>query len=145
MDDPRIELAKQLMGARFRKLREESGVTVSTLAERSGKDRSYIHDIETGRANFSIDIFAQLLSHCGVDFEEFLTGLEPSDAPAHHQEFYRMLRIILNSGIKDLIQGIRVNLEAISEKAVRLQNARASPSRPEPRETGRTKKNKHAS
>jgi len=133
VEDSRLVLAKKMMGARLRRLREEAGIPVTQLAEDADIDRSYIHDIEAGRANPTLDVYAKLLSFCHVDFHEFLTGLQSTDVPLKHAEMQRMLSVILNSGVEDLIQGIRVNLEALSEKAMRLQKTRASP-RPETRE-----------
>lgn len=116
------------MGAKLKRFREEHGMSVSELARVSKRDRTYIHDIEAGRGNPTLDIYAELLSHCGVDFEEFLAGFRSDAIPSDDQDFHRMLSIILNSGIGELRQGIHVNLEAISEKAVRLKRARAGPS-----------------
>ena len=127
MDDPRIAKAKLIIGQQFARLREEAGISQNKLAamargaEVTGANRSYIIDIEKGRANPTIETLANLLSLCGYDFEEFLTGMKASKVPPQHQNFHRMLSVILNSGNEDLIHGIRVNLEALSEKVMRLR------------------------
>src|SRR5213593_958285 len=133
MEDPRSAKAKAIIGQHFTRLREEAGISQNKLAdmarkaELTGANRSYIIDIEKGRANPTIETFANLLSLCGYDLEEFLTGLKSSNVPPGHHNFHRMLSVILNSGNDDLIHGLRVSLEALSEKAARLMKARASP------------------
>jgi transcriptional regulator with XRE-family HTH domain len=124
-DDPRLQLAKQLMGARLKRLRQEAGVSLSELARLADADRSYVHDIETGTANPTIEVYAKLLSVCGVDFDEFLLGLKSKASTPEHQEVHRLLSVILNSGVKELIQVTRGTLEALAEKAARLKRARS--------------------
>jgi transcriptional regulator with XRE-family HTH domain len=116
-----VERAKKLMGERLQRLRLDAGLSVTKLAKLTKRDRTYIHDIEAGRANPTIEHYAELLSKCGVDFEDFLLGFRLETVPREHHEFHRMLSVILNSKVGDLVHGIRVNLEALSEKAARMK------------------------
>ena len=140
MDDLRSERVKKEIGKRLRELREAAGITVASIEKRSkadGKkiDRTYIYDIENGNANWSIEHLARILSYCHSSLESFFFGLQKSDIPVEQQPFHRMLATILNSKDPDLTFGIRVNLEAISEKAIRV----SQPGRTEEEREIRTK------
>ena len=114
--------ARKRLGARLKKYREElAGRSVDEVAKDIGVGRQYVYQMEKGKANFAIDKYIRALRACGVSFEEFLEAMQSSDIPAEHRPFYDMLAVILKSGKKELIDGIRVNLEAISEKVQRLQ------------------------
>lgn len=110
-----------LMGRRLRELREQAGISVAGLAKQCKLDRTYIYDVENGTANWTIEHFATLLSACHSSLESFLAGLNSSDFSPEDETFHRMLGVILASGDDDLRFGIRINLEAISEKAVRVR------------------------
>jgi len=136
--EDRVKRAKELMGARIDKLREQAGLSKTQLSIDSGVDRTYLHDILSGDGNPTLEQYAKLASACGVDFEEFLGGIDPDAQPQAHQAFYRMLKSILTSGVKELTDALYVNLEALSEKAGRIKKARESP-HPRSREEGGAK------
>jgi transcriptional regulator with XRE-family HTH domain len=140
--DPRIAHAKQIIARKFREAREGAGMSQNRLAALAKDlgipgERTTIIDIEQGRANPTIEYLAGLLSLCGVDFDDFLTGMNVSGEPLAHQRFHRLLADILRSGKKELIQAIGVNLEAIAEKAGRLKMRRPREPTPDPGEDGR--------
>lgn len=124
-------LERKLFGERLKLYRKSAGLSVIELAERAQTARQVIYDIEKGNANYTVDQFIKVIRGCGVSVDEFLRGV--SAEPTEFHDLFHMLRIIATSGNKDLVHGIRINLEAISEKAVRLQKTRASPG-PEIRE-----------
>ena len=128
MTDQLSQRAKETIGKRLRDLREGAGITVSEIARNASMDRTYIHDIEAGRANWSIDHLARLLQQYHSSLESFFVGMRSNEIPPEHADLFRMLAIILDSRDPDLAFGIRVNLEAISEKAARIRRARDSPS-----------------
>jgi transcriptional regulator with XRE-family HTH domain len=132
----RLKRAKELLGARLDQLREQAGLSKTELAEAAKVDRTYVHDLLAGEGNPTIEMYAKLASACGVDFEEFLAGLNPDSQPAAHQAYYRMLKAILNSGVRELAESLFVVLEALSEKAGRLKRIRDGPARPEPGTAG---------
>jgi len=115
------------MGNRLKSYREGASLSVISVAEALKIHRSTINGIESGKINFSINLFAKLLSHYGTDLGEFLRGFQMSDIPDEDLACHDMLNQILRSGIKEQVQGIRINLEAISEKVARLLKARDSP------------------
>ena len=118
---------RELLGGKLRAYREGDNIPVTKVAKESGVGRQYVYLVEDGTANFNINRYVDMLRACGVPFEEAIAGLRTSDIPAAHQRDHELLSTILNSGIDELLQGIRVPLEAIAEKALRLQKARASP------------------
>jgi transcriptional regulator with XRE-family HTH domain len=127
--DLRAEQLKKQIGERLKELRKKAGVSplfIEQQSEKDGKkiDRTYIYDIEKGNANWSIDHLARILAYCHSSLESFFMGFQRSDVPLDHQPFHRMLMEILSSGDPDLVFGIRVNLEAISEKAARVKAPR---------------------
>lgn len=115
MDDS----GRKLLGQQLKVLRESSGLTHKQLAEKLQCSRAWIYDVEEGRKNFTIDEYERLLHGCNASVESAMRGLNTSDIPAEFHDLYWMLRAIINSGNGKLVDGIRVNLEAISEKAMR--------------------------
>jgi transcriptional regulator with XRE-family HTH domain len=129
--DERTRRAKKEIGKKLEGIRVKAGLSPGAIVKRAKLDgvkidRSYIYDIESGEANWSIDKLTKILQYCHTSLESFFFGLQRSDIPPDHQPFHRMLEEILKSQDPDLTFGIRVNLEAISEKA-----ARAHPPRPD--------------
>jgi len=124
-----VKKARELLGEQLRQWREAAGLSILQLAEKMGTKRTFIYDIEAGRKNFTVDYWEKLLRACGVPPEEGLRGFSTSDMPREFQDLFRMLAIIVTKGNDDLIHGIRVNLDAISDKALRLHRPRSpSPS-----------------
>lgn len=121
---------RRILGERLAAYRKIAGLSVGQLARKAGTPRQYIYDIEAGKVNFSLDQYTKLLMGCGASFEELLAGTNTSTVSPAFRDLFEMLLTIVSSGNKDLIHGIRVNLDAISEKAVRLMKIRGSPPRP---------------
>lgn len=128
--DSDVQAALQSLGPQLKRYREGAQLTVAAVAKAVGVGRQYIYLVEAGTANFTIETLVKYLRACGVPFEEFLRGMRAGDISPAEQRHRQMLNIIHKSDIADLVKGIEVNLEAISEKALRLVKARASP-RPE--------------
>jgi transcriptional regulator with XRE-family HTH domain len=120
--------ARRILGERLKAYRKMAGLSVAQLGEKVNTPRQYIYDIEAGRVNYTVDQFARLLAGCGTSFEELLAGTNTSAVPVAFQDLFQMLQTIISSGNADLLHGIRVNLDAISDKALRMMKARASPS-----------------
>lgn len=117
-------MARHMLGQKLKHYRETfANLTQQELADRAKIDRSWVINIEKGHSNYSIDEFISLVTNCGVSFESFLAGLEQTNIKPEHRDFHRDLNTILNSNDDDLVNGIRVNLRAISKEAVALKAA----------------------
>ncbi len=116
---------RKLFGKRLTLYRESAGLSVAELAQKAKTARQVIYDIENGSKNYTIDKFVRLLNACGISVEEFLRG--SSGESEEFQDLYYMLRAIIKSGNKDLIHGIRISLDAVSEKARRLRRENPNP------------------
>lgn len=58
--------------ARLRFLRAEAGLTVAALAEKSSINRTYIHNLETGRrADPRLSLLVKLADALGVSLDAF--------------------------------------------------------------------------
>lgn len=116
---------KALLGERLKWYREHvAEISILELARKTETARQIIYDIEKGEYNFSIDAFEKILAGCGVSIEQLLRGMVPEDVNPAHEKFHAMLRTILDADDPELTVGIKINLEAISEKAARLKRAR---------------------
>lgn len=62
--------ARLLFGQRLRYLRTIAGLTQNDLGFKTGIDRSYLSNIETGDRNVSIDIMEKLADALGVAMKE---------------------------------------------------------------------------
>ena len=125
--DTRLQDVRRLLGERLRRYRESLGISVQRLANAAGVSRQYVHLVEKGGANLTIDTYVNMLAACGVSFNDFLRGLRSSDIPESHQHAYRCLGEILDSQQEFVITGIVLNLEAISLYARSLKHTRHVP------------------
>lgn len=122
---------REVFGEALAKLRKAVGLSVLDLSRKSGTSRNTIYELEAGRLNVTLDQYEKLLGACGVSVEEWIAGFDQDQLqaliPRDHQDLFHMLRIIATSGNQDLLHGIRVNLDAISEKALRLAKKHPPP------------------
>jgi len=107
-------------------------MSVIELASRAKGSRHYIYLVESGKANFTIDSYVEMLAACGVSFDDAIASLRSSDIPDEHQPIYRALATVLRSNFRDLEECARVALQALAEKATRLQKIRGNDSPPTP-------------
>lgn len=125
--DTRLQDVRRLLGERLRRYRESLGISVQRLANAAGVSRQYVHLVEKGGANLTIDTYVNMLWACGVSFNEFLRGLHSSDIPESHQHAHQWLHEILDSEQDRVIEGILINLQAISLLARTLKSTRHVP------------------
>lgn len=138
-----MKTGRQLLGEQLKAIRKNAGLSISALATNTESSRAYISAVEQGRKNISIDTFEKLLRGCGKSMEGWIAAFDRSTTPRRHPKLYEMLSTIVEINDPDLIFGIQINLEAISEKAERKARDKPSPSSGE---AGRHKKtNRHAS
>jgi transcriptional regulator with XRE-family HTH domain len=57
--------SRRALGGEFRRCREDIGVSLSRLAAMAGTPKSYLHEVEEGDANASIDVLARLATALG--------------------------------------------------------------------------------
>jgi len=121
---------RKLLGHQLTIMRQAAGLSEGELADKLKCSRAWIYDVEAGRKNFTINEYDRLIQGCGTSTEQALAGLNTSDVPTEFHDLYWNLRTIIMTDNKDLIFGIRVNLDAISEKARNLKKARTPKPRP---------------
>jgi transcriptional regulator with XRE-family HTH domain len=80
--NPSVELAK--FGAELRRHREEAGLTLAALAERSGLSVGYISLIERGERDPSISTVTALAKALGISPGEFLKPMPKMGPIATH-------------------------------------------------------------
>lgn len=69
-------------GARIRDLRRARGLTQERLAERAGRDRSYVGGVERGERNPTLDVIHSLAEGLDVEMAElFATGRRADEQP----------------------------------------------------------------
>lgn len=62
--------AKQRLGYRIKKLREEGNLTQRKFALMIGMDKSYLSGVETGKRNATIDTIDRIAKGLGVEVED---------------------------------------------------------------------------
>ncbi len=75
MDDKQKELAVRL-GAEFKRLRLERGMTQEDLADESGITTTYISLVELGKTNVTLAKAMQISQVLGVRLSEVLASVE---------------------------------------------------------------------
>ena len=106
-----------MLGERLTALRRAAGLSVPQLASKIRKSRAWIYDVESGAKNFTVDEYEKLVRGCGWSPEAVFAGPEASTIP---HDLAWMLQTILKSKDSKLIDGIRVDLDAISRMALSL-------------------------
>jgi transcriptional regulator with XRE-family HTH domain len=72
---------EQILTARLRALRAQHGLTLDTLAERSGVSRSMISLIERGEASPTANVLNRLAGALGTTIATLFAGAEQADPP----------------------------------------------------------------
>jgi transcriptional regulator with XRE-family HTH domain len=127
-----MKTMRQILGQQVAQARKNAGMSVLDLVAKSGTSRQSIYDIEAGKQNLTADQFQKLMNACGVSPENWLAGIDDvpgPDIPREHHNLFRLLGIIVRAQNLDLIHGVQVSLDALSDKALRLsRKSRAAPS-----------------
>lgn len=75
---PKIVVVQRLLirlGKRIRKLRADRAWTQEELAHRSGLNRSYMSDVECGRADVCVSTLRKLATTLGISIADLFTGV----------------------------------------------------------------------
>jgi predicted transcriptional regulator/transcriptional regulator with XRE-family HTH domain len=72
-----VPLARERLGVRIRRLREERGLTQRALAKMMGISPSYVNQLESNRRPVTVSVLLKLADALGVDLTEFSAG--PAD------------------------------------------------------------------
>lgn len=76
------------VGQKIRELREQKGMTLTLLAKRTGISKSYLSNIETGKAeNPSINALKKIADALGVELTSLLDLEESTSAPSGSGDF----------------------------------------------------------
>jgi len=122
--DKRRQEVRQWIGQRFRHFRESLGISVQRVAKGAGVSRQYVHLVEKGGANITIDTFVDMLAACGLTFQDFQRSMATSDIPVAHQAAHKDLAEILHSEQDRVIEGVVTNLQGLALLARTLKSAR---------------------
>lgn len=128
---------KERLGAQLKLKRMAAGLTVMQLAESAKKylnknsdPRTYIHALEAGRANSTIENYATLFGLCGVTLDSVVTGLWENRAAAPEvQRLHDLLSSIAEFCYKKdqrMFNGLEMMLEALAEKVNHLRKVNAT-------------------
>ncbi|WP_394027415.1 helix-turn-helix domain-containing protein [Desulfovibrio falkowii] len=66
-----MEEYRRQLGTQIKKVRKARGLSQDMLQERSGVTKSYISDVETGKAKATVDTLKKLADGIGVPVGEF--------------------------------------------------------------------------
>jgi transcriptional regulator with XRE-family HTH domain len=72
----RRERSAKVVGEILYRAREKAGLTQQEVAARAGMDRSYISDVERGRASVSVDALLRICSALGVPAKRIIGQVE---------------------------------------------------------------------
>ena len=64
------------LGARLRELRNEKGLKLAVIADRSGVSLAYVSEVERGRKLPSLDILSRLAGALEMSVSDVLRGVE---------------------------------------------------------------------
>ena len=67
-------MIEKAVGRQLRELRKERGLSQEKLAGISGKARSYIAEVETGKRNPTIETLVPIIEALDVTFSEFFSS-----------------------------------------------------------------------
>src|SRR5213593_1825349 len=129
-----MKTIRQILGERLTTLRRAAQLSVPELAAKIKKSRAWIYDVERGAKNFTADEYERLVKGCGWSADAVFAGPEESDIP---HDLRWMLTTIVKSKDPTLLDGIRLNLIAISRLALSLEkeplNFEGRPRQPSPK------------
>ncbi|MGE7775668.1 helix-turn-helix domain-containing protein [Chitinophaga caseinilytica] len=75
MDEIRDDKLLKALGARFKRLREETGMSNREFADRAGIGHAQINRIDTGQVNVSISTLSAIVKQLGISLSELFQGL----------------------------------------------------------------------
>ncbi|WP_126243505.1 helix-turn-helix domain-containing protein [Chitinophaga rhizosphaerae] len=75
MDEIRDDKLLKALGARFKQLREETGMSNREFADHAGIGHAQINRIDTGQVNVSISTLSAIVKQLGISLSEFFQGL----------------------------------------------------------------------
>ncbi len=81
-----IYSAQQNLGATLRGIREQRGISQGALALHSGLNRSFISEIECGRANPSLGSLEKLAAALDLKVIDLLASAEGKDGQTNQQQ-----------------------------------------------------------
>ena len=67
---------KKILGATFRKFREQQGLSRYALAQRSGMDSSWLRRFENGQSGIRVETLLSLAKAHGVTASEIIHAME---------------------------------------------------------------------
>jgi transcriptional regulator with XRE-family HTH domain len=104
------------IAVRIKELREEQGLSMRKLAERSGLSQAFISSIEAGQKQPTLDSLLKLSSGLGISLIDLLGG-DPVTAslPPHLNDLLNNARQLTPAQIDALNQFIRIITEKKSE------------------------------
>lgn|SRR5215469_18783607 len=74
-----------VFGNHIRQLREQAGLTVEQLSEKSGFSSRRLHAIERGAINLNLGTMLILAMAMNTTLQDFLSGVAPK---LHHRKFF---------------------------------------------------------
>lgn len=108
------------VGARLRELRTERGLSVRSLAARSGLSPSFISQVESEAASVSIGSLQRIAAELGVTLGEFFSSLEPAprtvvrreDRASYESRWSRsVLEVLTDGGPGRKMSAVQVTVE----------------------------------
>ena len=70
MEDGEVRNYRKLVGENIRRLRVSQGLSLRRFGMMIGMDYSYLHDIEHGKANATIDALAKISAGLEIDLAD---------------------------------------------------------------------------
>lgn len=118
---------RQLLGERLTELRRAALLTEAQLASKTKTSRAGIYEIEAGEKKFTIDQYEKLVRGCDVSPETALAGFNKSDIPEKaHDVFWTLLTIAKAPNNDDVLQGLRMILAPLADKALQAAPRKSS-------------------
>lgn len=100
------------IAVRIREFREEQGLSMRKLAERSGLSQSFISSIEAGKKQPTLDSLLKLSSGLGISLIDLLGGDPVTESlPSHLSDLLSNVRQLTPAQIEALNQFIRMITE----------------------------------
>lgn len=100
----RIRIAEQLKAARI-----AAGITVTEVAEATGKNKNTVYGWELGRIQPTADVFLQLLMLYGIDDFDFFSPEKKETRPDNSMnEFADLLKNVDSQSIKAIMAMLAV-------------------------------------
>lgn len=135
--------AFEVFGEALTRARVGAHLSTQQLATKLGKPKSrpYVEEIEAGRKNVTFTQFEKMIKACNTSVEKALSGVSKSDLPKDSDHLYWMLGVIAESGRENIIEAVKVHLQALSEKILRDAWREANPETKTPADLTSEQKN----